>query len=80
MSREARNETEIIIRLVSDASFNAGKLCRHVKGLDDCTRLSEKTTRVALAAERSAEKIVAAESRPSASRAVLDKRDALLAL
>lgn len=36
MSREAKKEVEDITRLILDATFNAGELCRHVERTGDC--------------------------------------------
>lgn len=39
VSREARNEVENIVRLISDDNSDAGDLCRQVRRVDDCKRV-----------------------------------------
>lgn len=39
VSRRERMKVESILRVVSDANYDASKLCRHVRRIDECKRI-----------------------------------------
>lgn len=68
---------EYSTQLVSDASFDALKLRRLVKGVDDCKRLLKSSREKALTAEGSGTENVAIGSGSSLSKAAPSKDDVL---
>lgn len=79
-SKEERWELENIIRIVSDASFDAGGHCRQVKNTDDRKRMLEDSRNWTLAGESLTKKIVETGSRSSVSGAMLYRKDVLAVL
>lgn len=78
-SEKAPEEVETIVQFASDASFHAGKLCRHVKGIG-CERLMEDSRDEALAAQELAKTIARTTSSSSVLEAVLYEKTVLAGL
>lgn len=73
VSAVERKEVKIITRPVFDADLDAGKLHRHLKGVDDCKQLPDDSKDEKLAEEGLTKEIIKSESRSLVSGAVLHK-------
>lgn len=77
VNRRASKEVEHNAQLVSSAKHDAGELCWHKKGDDNCGTRVQNSLDKALAAGNFAKGIITAESRSSLSDPFLCKIDAL---